>query len=294
MGALYLTDFKLKQPDLRPKEPHAISVHIPWLNSGNVGDLTVKALVQYFNAEKLAEFKRPGDFYNFPLYRDRSRSYVDDEGNRHMEFPNSRVYYASRNEHDLLLLDLLEPTQFGERYVDRVVSLIKRLGVRRYVVAGSMGAGVPHTRPIMVIGRSSEPELTERLKQMGMRENFGGQYQGPTSILNTISIRLQQEGIATASLIANLPGYLGNFDNYRGAHSLLKFLSELEGFNIPLEPIEAIANNQSDEINRQMGTNPQFESMVRELELGYDTLINQGESGDQLALDVEKFLRRQQ
>ncbi len=70
----FLTDFKLQLPDLKGRAPHAISVHIGWLNWGDVGDESFNELVEHFKAEKIGEFERPGDFYNFVAYRDRSRT----------------------------------------------------------------------------------------------------------------------------------------------------------------------------------------------------------------------------
>ena len=127
----FLTDFKLQLPDIKGRTLHAISVHLGWLNWGNVGDESFNELVEYFKAEKIGEFVRPGDFYNFVAYRDHSHTYIDNEGIRHTEFPNSKVYYVSRKEplSDLFLVYLLEPTQFGEVYVDRVVAFMTRLNV---------------------------------------------------------------------------------------------------------------------------------------------------------------------
>lgn len=269
----FLTDFKLQLPDIKLRATHAISVHIGWLNWGNVGDTAFNELIELLKPEKIAEFERPGDFYNFVAYRDRSRTYVDNEGNRYTEFPNSRVYYASRKEplSDLVFLHLLEPTQFGEVYADRVVTLMKRLNVARYQVIGAMGSSVPHTRPIVITGRSSDPELTEDLKKIGVRETLAGQYQGPTSIFSNISTKLQSEGVTTVSLIANLPSY---FDlegaDCNGVYSILKLLSKLEGLEIPLNRFEALGNQQYDGVTREVRMSKKLSAMVSELENKYD------------------------
>ncbi len=269
----FLTDFKLQPPDINLKAPHAFSVHIGWLNWGNVGDAAFHELVEYLKAEKIAEFERPGDFYNFVAYRDRSRTYIDDEGNRHTEFPNSRVYYARRKEplSDLVLLHLLEPTQFGEVYADRVVALMKRLNVARYQVIGAMGSSAPHTKPIIISGRSSDPGITSELKKTGVRQTSTGQYQGPTSIFNAISPKLQSAGIATVSLIANLPSYFTLEEaDWNAVCSILKLLSKLEGLEIPLNRLEAWGKRQYDGVTREVHMSEKMSTMVSELENQYD------------------------
>ena len=127
----FLTDFKLQNPNIEGRTLHAISVHIGWLNWGSVGEESFNRLVEHFKAEKIAELERPGDFYNFVAYRDYSLTYVDTEGIRQTEFPNSKVFYVERKEplSSLVLLYLLEPTQFGEVYVDKVITLLKKLNV---------------------------------------------------------------------------------------------------------------------------------------------------------------------
>lgn len=269
----FLTDFKLQLPDIKGRVIHAISVHIGWLNWGDAGDESFDELVEHFKAQKIGEFERPGDFYNFVAYRDRSRTYIDDEGVRRTEFPNSRVYYVRRTEplSDLVLFNLLEPTQFGEIYVDRVVALLKRLNVVRYQVIGAMGSPVPHTRPIRITGRSNSPEVTGRLKKIGVHETSGGQYQGPTSIFNNISAKLQSEGITTVSLIAHLPTYFTLQEtDYNGVFSILNVVSKLEGIDIPLERLESAGKQQYDTVTKEVHLSQRLTALSKELENIYD------------------------
>jgi proteasome assembly chaperone (PAC2) family protein len=269
----FLTDFKLQLPDLKGRALHAISVHIGWLNWGDVGDESFNELVEHFKAQKIGEFERPGDFYNFVTYRDRSRTYTDEEGVRRTEFPNSWVYYARREApfSDLVLVNLLEPTQFGEIYVDRIVALLKKLNVVRYQVIGAMGSPVPHTRPIRITGRSTSPEVTERLKTIGVRQTSGGQYQGPTSIFNAISPKLQSEGIASASLIAHLPTYFTLQEpDYNGVFSILDVLSKLEGIEIPLERLESAGKRQYGRVDKEVHQSQSLTKLSKELEIIYD------------------------
>jgi predicted ATP-grasp superfamily ATP-dependent carboligase len=269
----FLTDFRLELPHVRDKPHHAIAVHIGWLNWGSVGDESFNMLVSHFGAEKIAEFERPGDFYNFVTYREHSLTYIDNEGVRHTEFPNSRVYYVQREKSlpDLLLMNLLEPTQFGEIYIDRVVNLLKKLNVRRYQVIGAMGSPVPHTRPIRITGRSSDSEIIERLRQMGVRGTSGGQYQGPTSIFSTITTRLQDEGITTVNLMAHMPSHISLQEpDYNGVYSILKILSELEAINIPLDTIEPRGKGQYRQVTREVNRSQDLTALSKELEELYD------------------------
>jgi predicted ATP-grasp superfamily ATP-dependent carboligase len=268
-----LTDFKLESPETLGKAAHAISVHIGWLNWSSVGDESFSRLVEHLDARKIAEFERPGDFYNFITYREHSLTYIDEEGIRSHEFPNTRVYHVARADplNDLILVNLLEPTQFGEIYVDKVVALLKKLNVVRYQVMGAMGSPVPHTRPTRITGRSSDPRISEKLEKMGVRQTLGRQYQGPTSILNSVSSRLQDEGITTANIMAHMPSHLTLQEpDYTGVYSILSVISRLEEIDIPLDRIRSAGKRQYDRINKEVNQSQSLLNLSKELEEIYD------------------------
>ena len=140
-----LTDFQVDIPEgISERTVHAIAVHIGWLNWSSVGDECLDKLIEFYDAEKIAEFERPGDFYDFVAYRDRSLTYMDNKGVRRTEYPNTRLHYVRRYEGptDLVLISVLEPNQFSEIFVDRIVGLLKKMNVSRYTVAGAMGSPV--------------------------------------------------------------------------------------------------------------------------------------------------------
>lgn len=269
----YLTDFSLSAPDFSGRTIHAIAVHIGWLNWGSVGDESMDRLIEYFDAEKIAEFERPGDFYDFVSYRERSFTFIDKRGIRRTEFPNSRIYYVKREEPkpDLVLLSLLEPNHFSEIWAERIVSLMKRIGISRYTVAGSMGSPVPHTRPLRITGRSINHELTQILESLGVRQTLGQQYQGPTSIFNAISMRLTEEAIPAVSLMAHLPSHITLQEpDFTGVYGILKILSRLEDIEMPLEKTRIAGKRQYDRISKEIRHTPGLAELSRQLEDVYD------------------------
>ena len=291
----FLTDFELQVHDIKGRRVHAVAAHIGWLNWGEVGDESFSELLEHFKAKKIGELARPGDFYDFVTYRDHSRTYTDNEGVRRTEFPNSKVFYVRREEplSDLVLIYLLEPTHFGEIYVDRIVALLKNLNVVRYQVIGAMGSPVPHTRPIRVSGRSSDSDMTEKLEQIGVRATLGGgQYEGPTSIFNAITSKLQTEGITTVSLIAHMPTYMSleEPDN-NGVYSVLNVLSKLEGIKIPLDRFESAGREQYDMVTKEVHQSRRLTALSKELESIYDQREEMtGEEATPLPPSIQKAI----
>ena len=269
----FLTDFTQDIPETAGREVHAIGVHIGWLNWGSVGDESLEKLIEHCDAEKIAEFVRPGDFYDFVTYRERSFTYIDNKGIRRTEYPNSRVYYARSydSEHDLLFLSLLEPNHFSEIFIDRVVNLLKKLNISRYVVAGAMGSPVPHSRPIRVTGRSSDNDISTKLETLGVQQTLGQQYQGPTSIFNTISQKLTDEGITTVNLMAHMPSHISLQEpDFTGVHRMLTILSKLEGINIPLEKTRIAGKKQYDRVSKEVRQSSSLTELSKQLEEIYD------------------------
>jgi hypothetical protein len=269
----FLTDFTLDMPDTAGREIHAIGVHIGWLNWGSVGDESLEKLIEHYDADKIAEFARPGDFYDFVTYRERSLTYIDNKGIRRTEYPNSRVYYVRRydSDSDLLFLSLLEPNHFSEIFVDRVVTLLKTMNIKRYIVAGAMGSPVPHTRQIRITGRSSDPGIGEKLDTLGVRQTLGRQYQGPTSIFNTISQKLTDEGITSVNLMAHMPSHISLQEpDFTGVHRVLSILSKLERIDIPLEKTRTAGNKQYERVSKEVQQSPSLTELSKQLEEIYD------------------------
>ncbi len=140
-----LRAFDLDEPLPELKEPHALVRLQPWVDVGSVGTLTLSWLEKCFEAKELARLARPGNFFDFTRYR--PTSYFRG-GRRHLIIPNSHITYGKRETgNDFLFFHLLEPHSHGEVYVESVLRLLARFGVKRYCLLGSMYDYVPHTKP---------------------------------------------------------------------------------------------------------------------------------------------------
>ena len=71
--------------------------------------------------------------------------------------PSSPIRRTTVGEHDLLVLTGAEPDDRWQAFSAAVVELARRLGVAEWVSLGSIPAAVPHTRPVPIIGTTSEP-----------------------------------------------------------------------------------------------------------------------------------------
>ena len=178
----------------------------------------------------------------------------------------------------------------GEDFVDSVVSVIETLGVQRYCQVGSMYAPVPHTRPLIAGGGSSEPEVQAELEALGIRRST---YQGPTSIVAMVTQEAQKRNIGTLNLVLQLPSYSQLGEDYMGQYTLLRLLDQIYGFSLDLGQIKRRAERLYARLDEATQSESQVRAMIQELEVAYDSEKGMPmEEGEKLTLssEMEQFL----
>lgn len=278
--------FEIDEPLPKLREPHALAILQPWIDVGSVGTLTLAWLESHFGATELARLSRPGDFFDFTRYRP---TIYHKEGRRQITIPNAYVTYSQQKTgNDFLFLHLMEPHSHGETFVESVLGLLEKFGVKKYYLIGSMYDLVPHTRPLIVTGGGVGQQAELERDKQGIESS---DYQGPTTITFLVSQRAPEMGIETTSLIVHLPQYTQMDEDYPGAVRLMKVLSSL--YNIPVKAayIER-AEQQLAQISAALEKNPHLKAIVEQLETHYEARAKRKEEAEkpQLSPEVEKFL----
>jgi predicted ATP-grasp superfamily ATP-dependent carboligase len=281
-----LRAFELNEPLPELKEPQALAMLRPWVDVGSVGTLVLSWLESHFEAKELGRLARPGDFFDFTRYR--PTSYVKGE-QRQVTVPNTYVTYSQQESgNSFLFLHLLEPHSHAEIYVESVLQLLAKFGVKSYCLIGSMYDYVPHTKPLIVTGGASGEKAQQELTKRGIESS---DYQGPTSISFLISQRAPEMGMETMSLIVHLPQYTQTEEDYMGTVRIMNVLGSL--YDIPVDEtyIEK-AERQRQQINTALDQNPQLKAIVQQLEAHYEarTEKKKEEETSRLSPEVERFL----
>jgi len=258
----------------------------PWVDVGSAGSLTLSFLEDRFDAKPLGRLARPGNFFDFTRYRPVIKLV---EGRREVIVPNTVVNYAMRpEENDLVFFHFLEPHMLGEAYVDSVLKIMRKLGVKRYCLLGGMYDAVPHTRPLAVTGTAAW-SAGDAARRLGVRPS---DYEGPTTILTRITQEAAEYGIEVATLIVHLPQYTQMEEDYAGQVRLLEVLRSLYGFSIDLSQMKRSAEEQYAKLNMVVERDPQMKDVVRQLERYYESRADKAEEpAAGLSPEIEKFLR---
>lgn len=195
--------------------------------------------------------------------------------------------------HPFLLLNGPEPDRGWEAFIQAVRSLIDRWGVRLTVGFHGIPMGVPHTRPLNVIGHATRPELVSEYQP------FFNRVQVPGNVSGLLEFRLGQAGHDAMGFAAQVPHYLAQSQYPTAAVTLLDAVARASGLALPLGSLVEAAQAADAEIHRQVAESDEVAQVVEALERQYDAFIQTVgttdiPSADELGAEFERFLAEQQ
>ncbi len=278
-------DFEVNEPLPEMADTDAFAMLSPWIDVGKVGSLVLGALEAKFGALEAARLARPGDFYDFTRYR--PIMYLAG-GHRRVQIPNTIINYGTAPAgNNYLFIHGLEPHAHGETYVDSMLQILQHFGVRRHCLIGGMYDSVPHTRPLLISGGSTDPQREKDLGQYGLRRS---NYQGPTTVTVLLAERAATLGIETMTLLVRLPNYAQIEEDYMGAYTVLRLLSGVFGLSMDAKEMKRLGEEQYRKLDQAIENNSQAKDMVKAMETTYDTEAERPDDVHGLSPEVEKFL----
>lgn len=265
------------------RDPIVIAAFEGWNDAAEAATGVVDHLIDQWDAE-VAGAIDPEEFYDFQVKRPTVA--FDDDGVRRLTWPTTRMYVARPPglDHDIVLVRGLEPNMRWRAFCAELLAGIEE--ARLVVVLGALLADSPHTRPIPVTASASDPDLVERF---GLEPS---RYEGPTGITGVFSDACARVGVPAVSIWAAVPHYIAHAPCPKASLALLGRAESL--LNIPLPegdlPDEARAwQRGADELSAE---DPEVAEYVATLEQQRDTTELPEATGDAIAAEFERYLRR--
>ncbi|MFD5825021.1 proteasome assembly chaperone family protein [Lentzea sp. NPDC060358] len=195
--------------------------------------------------------------------------------------------------HPFLLLKGVEPDRGWEAFIEAVRSLVDRWGVRLTLGFHGIPMGVPHTRPLNVIGHATRPELVSEYQP------FFNRVQVPGNVSGLLEFRLGQAGHDAMGFAAQVPHYLAQSQYPTAAVTLLDAVARATGLALPIGSLVEASQAADAEIHRQVAESEEVAQVVEALERQYDAFIQTVgttdiPSADELGAEFERFLAEQQ
>jgi proteasome assembly chaperone (PAC2) family protein len=270
-------------PPLR--DPVMIAAFEGWNDAGEAASGAVAHLEQVWESEPVGELD-PEDYHDFQVSRPTVQ--LDDDGRRRITWPTTRVSWARPPGavRDVVLVRGIEPSMRWKSFTREVLGYAEQLGVRTVVTLGALLADVPHTRPIPVTTTSEDEGLLERLTIEPSR------YEGPTGILGVLQDAAGRAGLPGLSLWAAVPHYVGQSPSPKATLALLRRVEEMLDVTVPLGDLPEDARAWERGVDELAEEDGEIGDYVRQLERAKDTAELPEASGEAIAREFERYLRR--
>ena len=281
----------------RPELDHPALVLAPdgWIDAGLAGAAAMAALVNAVPTELVATF----DSDEFIDYRARRpMSIMEDGVYQSLTWPRIELR-SGRDDygHDVLLLVGPEPDSRWHAFADSVGELARMFGVRLLVGMAGFPAPVPHTRSAPLAASASSSDLAASIGVVS------GTLQVPAGVLAALGERVGVDGVPTIGLWARVPHYAAGLPYPDASLRLLEGLTRVTGIVVDAPELQEAAEEARRRLDELASNSAQHRTLIRQLETQFDAEVeNQSAiaagwanlpSGDELAAELEKFLRDQ-
>lgn len=191
-----------------------------------------------------------------------------------------------------LLLSGPEPDTQWNRAARAILDIARDLDVPELVSAQGVPMGVPHTRPILVTGHATDPELVKDNPVWIDRVTVPGSF---SSMLEYLS---GQEGRLGRGFVAHVPHYLAPGAYVPAALAVLDHLRGTTGLDLPPGEMATLGLQTLAQLEDEVASDGELGPLVSALEQQYDELQESGKrsvpSADEIGAAVEQFLAEQE
>jgi hypothetical protein len=271
--------------DLPRGETVLVAAFEGWNDAGAAATQAVAYLAEVWDAEQVDELD-PEEYHDFQVNRPVVSTGPD--GEREITWPTTSVCVATapHSGRTVVLVQGIEPSMRWRRYCAELLDIAAGLGVRWVVTIGALLADVPHTRPIPVTVSSDDTALAE-----GFDVERSG-YEGPTGIVGVLQHEAVARGLAALSVWAAVPHYVAHPPSPKATLAILHHVEQLLGEPIPLGELPEDAAAWQAGVDELAGEDSEIGDYVRQLEQAKDTAELPEATGEAIAREFERYLRR--
>jgi len=269
-------------PDLT--DPVLVTGFEGWNDAGEAATGAIEHLEQLWSARRIAALD-PEDYYDFQVNRP-TVGMVD--GTRSITWPTTRLSVARPpgSDRDLVLLRGIEPSIHWRTFTAELIDYAQRIGIQLAVNLGALLAESPHSRPVPISGTTSDPDLEQRLSLEPSR------YEGPTGIVGVFQDACATAGLPAISFWAAVPHYVASMPCPKATLALLRRIEDVLDLTVPLGDLSARATAWQQNADELVAEDSDIAEYVRQLEEAKDTADLPEASGEFIAREFERYLRR--
>jgi proteasome assembly chaperone (PAC2) family protein len=270
-------------PQLR--DPVLVVALSGWVDAGLAGGGTVAVLQEQL--ESVRTFGRLDLSDLMDLQQTRPMVHLVDGVSREIAWPQISLS-AGHLGRDVVLCVGPEPSLRWRAVLGELVGLAEQLGVTAAFTVGGIPSMASHRRPVSVLATGTDADLVEAAG--AWRQD----YTGPTGAQSVLQVMLGDAGIPTLALWAQVPHYVAGGASPPAIRALLAKLRDLGGVSIDLDALDEQAQAYVERVEEGLAERPDVVEVIRAIEAGEaEDEDEELPSGDELASEIERFLRDQ-
>jgi proteasome assembly chaperone (PAC2) family protein len=275
----------ISEPTFALRAPVMIAAFEGWNDAGESATGAITHLLTVWTHQKLGSLD-PEEYYDFQVNRPTIK--VDEKVVREIIWPNTILYAVSTPHlsHDFLIVKGIEPSMRWRRFAEEVLDLADDYEVSLLITMGALLADTPHSRPISVTGSGSHPDVAERLGVEISR------YEGPTGIIGVLQDAANRRDLDAVSLWAAVPHYVSTPPSPKASLALVNALEDFLEISIAQGDLPDRATSWEKQVDQMAAEDSEVGDYVKQLESSKDSNDIPEMSGEILAREVERFLRR--
>jgi PAC2 family len=206
-----------------------------------------------------------------------------------LRWPELTLRHTRIQGRDVLVFAGAEPDLRWRELAGDTALLVRRLGVVQWISLGAVPAAVPHTRPVPVMATASEDDLLAP----GEARGPAGLLRVPSAALSAIEMTVSDAGTPAVGFFAQVPLYAAA--GYTAATvALLHRLATHLGLALDVDALVEEEREQRARYDAAVAGDPALRKTVSLLEAGAGGMETERlPSGDELAREIERFLRGQ-
>ena len=264
-----------------------ISAFEGWNDAAGAATGVVDHLIDVWDAQLVAAID-PEDYYDFQV--NRPVVGTSEDGMRRVTWPTTQIYVARPPgaRRDVVLVRGIEPNMRWRGFCGEILATADELEVVQVVTLGALLAETPHTRPIPVTGTATELDLDDRLKLEPST------YEGPTGIVGVLQDACVRLDIPAVSFWAAIPHYLPQPPCPKGTLALLSQIEDLLDISVPLGDLPEESRAWERGVAELAEEDEEVAEYVRSLEESKDTADLPEASGEAIAREFERYLKRRE
>ncbi|WP_227878743.1 PAC2 family protein [Arthrobacter dokdonensis] len=256
-----------------------------WNDAGEAASDALKYLHRLWGAKRVSVIE-PDEYYDFQFTRPEVRHTAS--GARKIKWPVTKIAKATipGTDVDVIFIHGVEPSYRWRAYTAELLAKASELGVDYVILVGALLADVPHSRPIPVTATCDDDELRERLNLES------SEYEGPVGIVGVLNELSLLAGLPTVSLWAAVPHYVAQAPSPKAELALLNRIEDFLQVSLPTSELTDDAQAWERGVNELAAGDSEIAAYVRQLEDAKDTEDLPEATGESIAKEFERYLRR--